>query len=163
MATNKYAEFDPQRPQIEPQNNPQFYQQQPPPPNMYYPASNPQNLPYPQSGFQQPHPQIEPIVQYQAPPPLSYGIPIDIRQNGFLFSSTSINSKKLSSDIPDNKNHGEPFLSELSKGGSNANRVRAGCGYMDECIDCGNGRLFSGVLSDPLLYRRVSGCPACLQ
>lgn len=95
MATNKYAEFDPQRPQIEPQNNPQFYQQQPPPPNMYYPAQNPQNMPYPQTGFQQPHPQIEPIVQYQAPPPLSYGIPIDIRQNGFLFSSNSLNSKKL--------------------------------------------------------------------
>lgn len=84
MSSNKYSEFDQQRnapnqPQFQdPQNfysqqNPnvqhQAMYQQPIPPN-YYPIQNP------------PVQNISPIVQQQAPAPLSYGIPIDMRQNG---------------------------------------------------------------------------------
>jgi len=87
MAENKYEEFDHPKPPILPSENMQLFpdplqsQNQPPPSNEY-----PQYQPEPGYILGQPYPfpqqpsSMTPIVQQQLPPPLSYGIPIDVRQ-----------------------------------------------------------------------------------
>ena len=93
MATIKYEEFDPQKQnpsqnlQLFPDPSQQnMYPSNPQPPSNY-PMYQQQPPNYPVGNVYAPNPppnNMSPIIQNQMPPPLSYGIPIDIRQTSFF-------------------------------------------------------------------------------
>lgn len=94
MSNNKYEEFDQNRPPTNPSENMQLFPeaspnlQNQPPPNVY-PGYEPQQNVYAANPYPLPQQQAQmaPIVQHQMPVPLSYGIPIEVRQQSSPFSS----------------------------------------------------------------------------
>ena len=111
MATTKYEEFDAPKPfqnpseNIQrfpdlsqpqpPNNNPNFQQNMPPlqmPVQEYPPYQQPNYLAGNLYAVGQP---MAPIMQNQMPPPLSYGIPIDVRQTSRFLTLKKKNLKIL--------------------------------------------------------------------
>ena len=89
MATNKYEEFEEHRPATS--ENVDLFPDpaHPSPPNQQagneYPPYQPQPGGYVMGNPYPPPQQTAPIVQQQMPAPLSYGIPIDVRQSSIHF------------------------------------------------------------------------------